>query len=346
MNSDNKADDERTNSNNSAPSVVTQRDNAPETERATAQQFQEVEERMSAFERSTVRWTRVAVSVSILAAIFICAQWYEMHSGSSDTHDLAVAAENQAAQTKLLAERALDQAKALDKLSRQTGRSADAAKTAAEIAELSERPWIKILGLKTLGNNDLIPALSFQGFGHGPFPHVSSRAVTFQTKFSVKNVGHSVAEILDRHELYLPLWGNGEKFEDNILAEQRRFCDKSQPIESNLPWGVILFPDEVSELGGGAMAPVTPERVDHLRQINPADSFPPIIKKNQNGYVIPVVIVCIDYRLAGSANKTYQTRAVFEIIRKDDRTRFFDVGVDSKERDIEVIRNQLGDAAY
>jgi len=36
--------------------------------------------------------------------------------------------------------------------------------------ELSERPWINIVDVKTIGNNALIPALSFQGFGHGPFP--------------------------------------------------------------------------------------------------------------------------------------------------------------------------------
>lgn len=52
----------------------------------------EVEERMSAFERSTIRWTRAAVIISTVAALFVCLQWHEMRLSSADTHDLAVAA--------------------------------------------------------------------------------------------------------------------------------------------------------------------------------------------------------------------------------------------------------------
>ena len=51
---------------------------------------------MSGFEKSTLRWAKVAVLMSFLAAVFVCAQWYEMHTGGVDTHNLAVAAKNQA----------------------------------------------------------------------------------------------------------------------------------------------------------------------------------------------------------------------------------------------------------
>jgi hypothetical protein len=69
---------------------------SPPAAPATAKQFQDVEERMTAFERSTVRWTRVAVGVSILAAIFICLQWKVMsdtlgemkRSGEASTNQL------------------------------------------------------------------------------------------------------------------------------------------------------------------------------------------------------------------------------------------------------------------
>jgi hypothetical protein len=51
---------------------------------------------MTGFERSTVRLAQVALGISILAAIFVCLQWWEMHSGATDTHTLAEAAKKQA----------------------------------------------------------------------------------------------------------------------------------------------------------------------------------------------------------------------------------------------------------
>lgn len=46
---------------------------------------------MSSYERSTLRWAKTAVIISCLAAFFVCAQWFEMHSGGKDTHNLALA---------------------------------------------------------------------------------------------------------------------------------------------------------------------------------------------------------------------------------------------------------------
>jgi hypothetical protein len=220
-------------------------------------------------------------------------------------------------------------------------KSADAAKTASEIAEVSTRPWIKIVGATAPGNNALIPALSFSGFGHGVFPH-AVQAVTLQIKISLKNVGHSVADVSVVPELYLPLWQ--ERFADDIRAEQKRFCDiMGQEGGLNDPVQII-FPDEPFELHAAVPALITPRVIDHPHNLHPGD-FPPIIKTNPDGYVLPTLILCVNYRLGGSKNKTYQTRALFELIRKDDRTRFFDLGVDAKERDIELLRSG-SDAAY
>jgi hypothetical protein len=47
---------------------------------------------MTGFEKSTLTWARTAVIMSGLAAIFVCAQWYEMHESGTDTHNLALAA--------------------------------------------------------------------------------------------------------------------------------------------------------------------------------------------------------------------------------------------------------------
>ena len=68
----------------------------PAEQPATQQQLDKVGQQMSAFERSTLSWARAAVLLSGLAALFVCAQWYEMHTGGQDTHALADAAGKQA----------------------------------------------------------------------------------------------------------------------------------------------------------------------------------------------------------------------------------------------------------
>src|ERR1039458_6013620 len=69
VNSDSKPDEQRPKSNGPTPAKATQGNTAPVTQPATAEQFQEVKERMTAFERSTVRWARVAVGISILVRL-------------------------------------------------------------------------------------------------------------------------------------------------------------------------------------------------------------------------------------------------------------------------------------
>jgi hypothetical protein len=63
---------------------------------APVQQLPKVEQQMSGFEKATLRWAKLAVGMSALAALFVCAQWYEMHSGGFDTRTLAEAAKTQA----------------------------------------------------------------------------------------------------------------------------------------------------------------------------------------------------------------------------------------------------------
>jgi hypothetical protein len=136
---------------------------------ATTQQLTEVEEQMSGFEKSTLRWAKTAVIMSAIAAIFVCAQWWEMHEGGADTHGLAVAAKNQADRmqdfanrmkdqndrTKDLADRMKDQAdrtkELVDQAKVQATEStvaANAAKSAAETAKdalhVSERAYVTI----------------------------------------------------------------------------------------------------------------------------------------------------------------------------------------------------------
>ncbi len=129
----------------------------------TAQQFKEAEKRMTAFERSTVRWTRVAVFASILAAIFICLQWIVMdstlnemkRSGDNATNQLwqAIGNMNWMART---ADGSLHQAQQIFEANKlQTKRLADSTEKAAEAAKsgtetnrnalvLENRPWLGV----------------------------------------------------------------------------------------------------------------------------------------------------------------------------------------------------------
>jgi len=76
----------------------------PAGQPATEQQLNDVEKRMTAFERSMRRLTIVQVIVAILTGAVIALQWYEMHTGSVDTHALAEAAKAQAEAAKATAE--------------------------------------------------------------------------------------------------------------------------------------------------------------------------------------------------------------------------------------------------
>jgi cell division protein FtsL len=133
---------------------------------ATAQQPANVEKEMTGFEKATVRWAKIAVLLSGLAAIFVCAQWYEMHEGGTDTHTLAEAAKTQsekmsnmadaadkirdAAQNMVTQEqRIADNAqKAMDASNRQSKAALDASIGASR---LDQRAWVGVVDAATEG---------------------------------------------------------------------------------------------------------------------------------------------------------------------------------------------------
>jgi len=101
---------------------------------ATEADLQEVERKMSGFERSTLRWTRSSFFIVLATAIFIALQWIEMRSGGSDTHDLAVAAGKQADRMKDFADRMKDQVDRTKDLADRMKDQADRTKTIADQA--------------------------------------------------------------------------------------------------------------------------------------------------------------------------------------------------------------------
>jgi hypothetical protein len=179
--------------------------NVTSTEPATAKQLEDVEEKASAFERSTLRWAKAAVIMSALAALFVCLQWYEMHTGGKDTHDLAVAAGNQATwtqrladsaktqsdRTQTLADRMKDQADRTKDVADRTKNLADqaiiqskaaerSAGTARDALQIGNRPWIKI-------SHRIVEPLNFSFVG------ASGPAATMRVEDTMENVGQTVA---------------------------------------------------------------------------------------------------------------------------------------------------------
>src|SRR5947209_4321970 len=105
MNGDHQSDKNVDQAANTTPSPVPQQDNParvpePETEQQLANMETDIEKRMSAFERSTLGWTKGMFVVTFFTMVFIALQWREIRNGSVDTHELALAAKSQATNTE------------------------------------------------------------------------------------------------------------------------------------------------------------------------------------------------------------------------------------------------------
>jgi hypothetical protein len=324
---------------------------AAQTKPATEADLAKVEKQMSGFERATLRWARASFFIVFATAVFIGLQWREMYIGGQDTHNLAVAAANQASWTqrlagnaqtqadriKDLADRMKDQADRTKELAEQATIQAKAAQSAARAAKSSAdtaiaslRPWIKITDVQTRGEGPEIPALSFQ---RGPTWPIGEYQATLQLKISVKNIGHSPARLTVDFKLFFPLWENG--YSDVIYREKKGFCGEvaKKELKVDPTLQIILFPEETHDWYGGGAALVDSKVVNHFSD------------RGMVPYILPVVAVCTNYQF-GDSPAIYQTSALYEIFRKDDRTRFFEVSKEVPGSQIFLIRNEASDSAY
>jgi hypothetical protein len=73
----------------SEPQSVTPTPPAPNAAQHLKTAEEDMKERMSAFERSTVRLTQISIGVAIVVGLAVFAQWWEMHTSGVDTHALA-----------------------------------------------------------------------------------------------------------------------------------------------------------------------------------------------------------------------------------------------------------------
>ena len=292
--------------------------------------------------RKTATATVWIAILTVVMAGFGALTWREIHAGGVDTKAVADAAQKQACASSKSAKAAQDFAATaslingnindavgkLDAQAKATQRSANAAKSAADSAVVSLRPWIKITDVQTRGEGTVIPALSFQT---SPAWSGASQA-TFQLQISLRNIGHSPARLTVNFELFLPLWENG--YSDVIYREKRRFCSKfaKNGLSVDPSLQVILFPEEVHEWNGGGAAIVNSNVINYFSD------------RGYVPYVLPVVAVCTNYQF-GDSPAIYQTSALYEVFRKDDRTRFFEVGKGVPASEIFLIRNEASDDA-
>jgi hypothetical protein len=226
----------------------------------------------------------------------------------------------------------------LDKMKESTdaaNKSAGAAQISAEVAELSERPWIKILGIQAKGNK-VILGMNFSGYGHGVFPN-GRKQINIPMDVSFTNIGHSVAEVYVDYELFLPLWesqgptshGYSIGYAGIVAQEKTRYCNFSSK-NKEFPVRFVIFPNEPFTWSGGISQPILPDRINHIEQ--------------SRNVVLPVVIVCVNYRIPGSP-KIYQTSALYEAFRTEDRSRFFPEGKDVPSDKFFLVRNESEDEA-
>ncbi len=220
-----------------------------------------------------------------------------------------------------------------------------AASTAEKQLEMSERPWIKIVNVEPTGNFPAVGGLSF--LKAIPNSDGINASATLNFKVSFTNIGHSVADVSPRAELFMPPFSNTEYW-NRVAAEEKRFCD-SPDVQKLVSDKITLFPDEPQpfDYRAGLTAPIRPEGMNRLAE---------------GSGIFPALIVCVSYRQKGLPN-AYQTRAVYEISHVDTHSRLFDVGACNIKpfsdapnftfceggvpaKLLKFDRNQMGDDAY
>jgi hypothetical protein len=268
----------------------------------------EVKREMNDFERSTIRWARVAVLLSGAAALFICLQWYEMHTGGADTHDLAVAAGKQADAAKALADQAKAQTEKMDKLIKEataqataTGQQARASMAASltqqKQLEVTDRARIRveITGNRDIPPNALFPgALIFDADGRGNL----GRTIILH------NVGRSIAtEVRIRNDT-LVTDPNDPAAISLPINRQKEFCATRSDanIKNKLPPpSYTVFPEYPTKF--------------HEASTFETKSIPdaPADRSLKNGKPVGLFVIgCVDYRY-GSSAQNHQTGFIFEV---------------------------------
>jgi ElaB/YqjD/DUF883 family membrane-anchored ribosome-binding protein len=246
-------------------------------------------------------WTDKAIVFLTLGIVFLgFMQWLEMHGSGKQTDKIITASnliedhqkqlvadnrqvleDNRLALDKSLGENRVELGKVLkqnrEALQAQTGASNGQLEAVQQQTEISERPWIKITDAQTVGNGDIVPALSFQTSHFGGQNYTQA---TFQIQVSYRNIGHSVASTVVHFALFLPLWKNG--YADVIAEEKKRFCEQTAKAPIDPAARIVLFPDDSHDWSAGPNHSITAENTNYFADMS----------GNQAPYILPVVAVC------------------------------------------------------
>jgi hypothetical protein len=190
--------------------------------------------------------------------------------------------------------------------------AADAAKSAADTAAASIRPWLKIKSIDLRPGIGPIKTLMFH------WPLTGAQAPPgLQLKVSLENLGHSVAQdiVVDEKLFFGKFTNTG--WHDLVTQEEEQACraSKIQPPSSAI--NAVVFPSETLDSYGvpGALYP-------------------------EEGSAA-AVIVCVNYR--GAPGTRYQTQAWSGLY--ENQYIIIPIGVDADVSVLRLIREQSGDHA-
>lgn len=204
----------------------------------------------------------------------------EIKKGSTDTHDLAVAAKNQAIAAKL-------QVGEMRKQETDTHALAEAAGQQATTSLASERGWVKITDPKAVGDVFWPPDGSFQ----------------LTVKYRLTNVGHSVITgIYVRGQSIAQLWLPNSVIYPIQMAIA--YCDNMRKEQPDPKTVRTLFPGD--DFWDDLTVSIS------KREMEIADKTWPNPYGNREKSVYPTLIGCVNYQLPFSKD-IHQTRFIYDI---------------------------------
>lgn len=283
---------------------------------AAAQQLTKIEQEMSSFERSTLKWARTAVILSGIAALLVCLQWHEMRKGGEDTHDLAVASGKEADRMKDFADRMKDQA---DKTQTLADRMKDQAENTKALVNLTAKQVTS--NQELLESQEASLAVSFGRVFNPIIFQAGAPSIVFSV--ILQNAGAIKAtHVAIRFKPYYSLWGN--KMFTEPLEKQRDFCAGPPPSQQVWGWqngkrvnlkGLTDYTVTIDaratferELNFGMSKPTDAEII----KWPPADAIQGNPTRPVTNRIYPVVVGCIDYQ-SGAMPEKHQTGFIFEV---------------------------------
>ena len=272
------------------------------TASAAAPQLPEVEKQMSGFEKATLRWAKVAVILSALAALFVCAQWYEMHTGGADTHDLAIAAKDQAAAAKAQVEELKKETADTHDLAIAAGKQADASKAMANFTAQQFDTSQRLI--TSQGASISVSFLSV--IAPAKFNSDGGLSINFSVLLN-NDGGLAATKVRVRTKPYYSQWG------ENIFREpqkrQQEFCDKPNPVDKgnliDTTTTILAHTAKVEQINFGMGTPNPSEIFDW-----PPSTAPSGLLRTKRIFV--VVVGCVDYQ-SGALSGSHQTGFIFEV---------------------------------